>query len=70
MALDQVSGVPAGVLMVMSDRFLAPIRAFSKGACTTLRKHVSSGMGTESFGMIGCIFAENAPIEGGIESRF
>ena len=27
-------------------------------------------MGTESLGMIGCIFAENGPLEGGIESRF
>ena len=32
MALDQVSGVPAGVLRVISGGFLAPIRAFSKGA--------------------------------------
>ena len=29
-----------------------------------------SGMGTESLGMIGCIFAENGPLEGGIESSF
>ena len=29
-----------------------------------------SGMGTESLGMIGCIFAENGPLEGGIESNF
>ena len=27
-------------------------------------------MGTESLGMIGCIFAENGPLEGGIESSF
>ena len=26
------------------------------------------GIGTESLGMIGCIFAENGPLEGGIES--
>ena len=26
------------------------------------------GMGTESLGMIGCIFAENGPLEGGIKS--
>ena len=31
MALDQVSGVPAGVLRVIGDGFLAPILAFSKG---------------------------------------
>ena len=29
-----------------------------------------SGMGTESLGVIGCIFAENGPLEGGIESSF
>ena len=29
MALNQVSVVPAGVLRVISDEFLAPIRAFS-----------------------------------------
>ena len=28
------------------------------------------GIGKESFGMIGCIFAENGPLEGGIESSF
>ena len=27
-------------------------------------------MGTESLGMIGCIFAENGPLEGGIEARY
>ena len=27
-------------------------------------------MGTESLGMIRCIFAENEPLEGGIESSF
>ena len=34
------------------------------------RKHMPSGMGTESLGVIGCIFAENGPLEGGIESSF
>ena len=29
-----------------------------------------SGMGTESLGMMRCIFAENGPLEGGIESSF
>ena len=43
MALDQVSGVPAGVLRVISDGFLAPIRAFAKGAYTIFRKHMTSG---------------------------
>ena len=37
---------------------------------TIFRKHMPSGMGTESLGMIGCIFAENGPLEGGIESSF
>ena len=70
MALNQVSVVPAGVLRVISDGFLAPIRAFSKRAPTIFRKHMASGMGTESLGMIRCIFAENGPLEGGIESSF
>ena len=41
-----------------------------RGPPTILRKHKPSGMGTESLGMIGCIFAENGPLEGGIESSF
>ena len=43
---------------------------FSKGAPTIFRKFDPSGMGTESLGMIGCIFAENGPLECGIESSF
>ena len=48
---------------------------FSKGApgewaFTIFRKHMPWGIGTESLGMIGCIFAENGPLEGGIESSF
>ena len=70
MELNQDSGVPSGVLRVISDGFLTPIRAFSKGAPTIFRKHMPSGIGTESLGMIGCIFAENGPLEGGIESSF
>ena len=58
------------VLRVISDGFLAPIRSFSKGAPTIFRKHMPSGMGTESLGVIGCIFAENGPLEGAIESSF
>ena len=61
---------PAGVLMVIWSGFLAPIRSFSKGAPTIFRKHMPSGMGTESLGVIGCIFAENGPLEGGIEASF
>ena len=56
--------------MVNWSGFLAPTRAFSKGAPTIFRKHMPWGMGTESLGMIGCIFAENGPLEGGIESSF
>ena len=29
-----------------------------------------SGIGTESLGLIGCIFTENGPLKGGIESSF
>ena len=29
-----------------------------------------SGIGTESLGTIGCMFSENGPLEGGIESSF
>ena len=70
MALNLVSGVPAGVLRVISDGFLAPIRSFRRGPPTIFRKHMPSGMGTESLGVIGCIFAENGPLEGAIESKF
>ena len=58
------------MLRVISDGFLASIRAFSKGAPTIFWKHMPWGIGTESLGMIGCIFAENGPLEGGIESSF
>ena len=70
MALNHISVVPAGVLRVISDRFLTPTRAFSKGPPTIFRKHMPSGMGTDSLGTIGCIFAENGPLEGGVESSF
>ena len=70
MALNQVSVVPAGMLRAISGGFLTPIRAFWKGAPTIFRKHMPSGMGRESLGMIGCIFAENGPLEGSIESNF
>ena len=43
---------------------------FRRGPPTIFRKHMPSGMGTESLGVIGCIFAENGPLEGGIESSF
>ena len=48
-----------------------PIRVhFRRGPPTIFRKHMSWGIGTESLGMIRCIFAENGPLEGGIESSF
>ena len=43
---------------------------FRKGPCTIFRMHMPSGMGTESLGMIGCIFTENGPLEGGIGASF
>ena len=43
---------------------------FEGGPPTIFRKHMPSGMGTESLGTIGCIFAENGPLEGGVESSF
>ena len=58
------------MLRVISDGFLAPIHAFSKKSPTIFTKHMPSGIGTESLGMIGCIFVENGPLEGGIESSF
>ena len=48
-----------------------PIRVhFRRGPHTIFRKHMPWGIGTESLGMIRCIFAENGPLEGGIESSF
>ena len=70
MALNQVSAVPAGVLRVISGWFLTPTPAFAKGSPTIFQMHMPSGMGTESLGIIGCIFADNGPLEGGIESSF
>ena len=43
---------------------------FRRGPPTIFRKHMPSGMGTDSLGTIGCIFAENGPLEGGVESSF
>ena len=43
---------------------------FRRGPPTIFRKHMPSGMGTESLGTIGYIFAENGPLEGGVESSF
>ena len=59
------------MLRVISGGFFTPTRAFSKRAPPPIfRKHMPWAMGTESLGMIGCIFAENGPLEGGIESSF
>ena len=43
---------------------------FRREPLTIFRKHMPSGIGTESLRVIGCIFAENGPLEGGIESSF
>ena len=43
---------------------------FRRGPPTIFRKHMPSGMGTESLGMIGCIFEENGPLGSSIESSF
>ena len=48
-----------------------PIRVhFRRVFPTIFRKHMPWGIGTESLGLIGCIFAENGPLESGIESSF
>ena len=57
-------------LTLFESVLLAPTRAIWKGPPTIFRKHMPSGISTESLGMIGCIFAENGPLEGGIESSF
>ena len=64
------SGTGWGVLRVISGGFFTPIPAFSKAASNIFRMHLPSGMGTENLGIIGCIFAENGPLEAGIESSF
>ena len=43
---------------------------FRTGPPTICQKHMSFGIEPESVEMIGCIFAENGPLEGGIESSF
>ena len=43
---------------------------FRRRPPTIFRMQMPSGMGTESLGMIRCIFAKNGPLEGGIESSF
>ena len=43
---------------------------FRRESPTIFQKHIPSGMATESLGVIGCIFAENGPLECRIESSF
>ena len=62
--------VPPGVLRVISDGFLTPIRAFSKGAPHHFPKAHALEYKHRNLGMIGCMFAENGPLECGIESNF
>ena len=64
------SGTGWEVLRVISGGFFTPIPAFSKAASNIFRMHLPSGMGTENLGIIRCIFAENGPLEAGIESSF
>ena len=49
-ALNQVSVVPAGVLRVISDGFLTPTRAFSKGAPHHCPKAHALSYGHRKFG--------------------
>ena len=70
MALNQVSAVPAGVLRVISGVFFTRIPAFSKGAPRHFPNAHALRYGHSKLGIIGCIFAENGPLEGGIESSF
>ena len=48
--MNQVSVVPAGVLRVISDGFLAPIRVFSKGAPHHFPKANALRYGHRKFG--------------------
>ena len=48
--LESSSGVPAGVLRVISDGFLAPIRSFSKGAPHHFPKAHALRYGHRKFG--------------------
>ena len=57
---------PSGVFKVILSGFLTHKRSFSKGTPSIFRKHIPWGIGTDSLGMIGCIFAENGPLEGGV----
>ena len=43
---------------------------FERGPAPFFRMHMPSGMGAESLGMIGCIFAENGLLESGIGASF
>ena len=70
MALNQVSVVAAWVLRVILDGFQARTRAFSDWDPAIYQKQMSFGIDPENVGMIGCIFAENGPLEGGIDLSF
>ena len=71
MALKLVSGVPAGGAKGDFRRIFGPDPFIFEGGPPPFAESImSSGMGTENLGVIGCIFAENGPLEGGIESSF
>ena len=71
MALNQVSVVPAGVLRVISGGFFTLTRAFSKRAPHHFPKAHALRYGHRKFRDDRIyIFAENGPLEGGVESSF
>ena len=69
-ALDQVSGVPAGVLRVISDGFLAPIFACSKRAPHNFPKAHALRYGHRKFGNDRIYIRGEWALEVGIESSF
>ena len=69
MALNQVSVIPAGVLRVISGGFLTPTRAFSRGPPPFFESTCPQVWAQTVWGR-SCIFAENGPLESGVESSF
>ena len=71
MALNLVSGVPAGVLRVISDGFLAPIRSFSKGAPPPFSESTCPQVWAQKVWEWLDVYSRRmGPLEGGIESSF
>ena len=65
---EAVTVVPAVMLKVISDGFLASSHAFSKGPLHFPKAHALRYKHREHFGMIGCIFTENGPLQISLES--